>query len=77
MGLLDEIQTEGIRGKRCILGRIIDSMTEADAKDLDDAIKDPSITRGQITTVLRRRKIKVSIKSIYSHTRQECSCDIG
>lgn len=75
MGLMDEFRAEPVRtGTFCRVKIVRDSMTVDDLVDLDDAMRDPSITAAAIERVLKRKGIELSANSITRHRRRECAC---
>lgn len=63
--LISEIRSHGRNSKRSMLDDFKDSMSEADFKDLIEAIRDINIPVSAIGKVLRSRGIKISDGTIY------------
>ena len=58
----------------CKMKTIIDSLSEADAKILVEALESPLWNNSALTTALNGRGLKVSRYSVDSHTGKQCSC---
>jgi len=58
----------------CKMKSIIDSLSEADAKILVEALESPLWNNSALTTALNSRGLKVSRYSVDSHTGKQCSC---
>ena len=75
MGLLDEFRNEPTRtGTLCRVHQIREQLGTQDLCDLDDAMKDLTITAAAIERVLGRKGFKLSANSITRHRRRECAC---
>lgn len=75
MGLLADIQSESAgTPRRCSVADLLDSMTDADAKDLESALADPAIPHTAITRALNKRGHDMHDKRVAAHRRGECAC---
>lgn len=75
LGLLADIQRESAgTPRRCSVADLMDSMSEPDAKDLADALGDPSIPHTAITRALNKRGHDMHDKRVAAHRRGECAC---
>lgn len=63
--LISEIRSHGRNSKRSMLDEFKETMSDADYKDLIEAIKDINIPVSAIGKVLRGRGIKISDGTIY------------
>ena len=63
--LISEIRSHGRNSKRSMLDDLKDQMSDADYKDLLDAIADISIPISAIGKVLRNRGVKIADGTIY------------
>lgn len=63
--LISEIRSHGRNSKRSMLDEFKETMSDADYKDLVEAIKDINIPVSAIGKVLRGRGIKISDGTIY------------
>jgi hypothetical protein len=79
MGLLDEIKTLNQPQQRgCAVADILNSLDNADRKDLEAALADATLTHKAITTALVQRAYKLhpAGKQVAKHRRGECSCRV-
>lgn len=76
MSALNEMrQMNAVPGPRCGWRKLMDSVTEQDAKDLTDAINSPDITYGAIARWLKeKRNISIREGVIGHHKRGGCTC---
>ena len=75
MGLLADIQAEAPTGPtQCSVSILLDSLPEADAKDLVAALDDPGIPHTAITRALNKRGHQMHEKRVAAHRRGECAC---
>lgn len=75
MGLLDDFRNEPTRtGTLCRVHQIRELLEAGEVADLDDALRDRTITAAAIERVLGRKGLKITATSITRHRRQECNC---
>jgi len=75
MGLMDEFKAEKKRaGTYCRVALVRQTLSIDDLVDLDDAMKDPTITASAIERVLKRKGIELTAATITRHRRRECAC---
>lgn len=75
MGLLDDIQAEAApRPTACSIAKVLEQLDPAEAKDLEAALADESITHTAITRVLNRRGFNMHDKRVAGHRRGVCAC---
>ena len=75
MGLLADIQAEAPTGPtQCSVAILLESLPEADARDLVAALADPGIPHTAITRALNKRGHNMHDKRVAAHRRGECAC---
>lgn len=74
--LLDSIKAENYSGPSpgCTIGQLLESMPEADRKDLVVALADPTIQHTAIVRALKNRDYPVKPSAVPRHRKGECSC---
>ena len=76
-GLLEEILSfnQGRAGTVCGVKKVLDSMPEADAKAVLEALADPLIKATAIYKALKARGYQITDGTISRHRRKECVCE--
>jgi hypothetical protein len=77
MGLIDDIKQANAavkKGPTCGMAVIINSMAEAEARELQAAMDDESIKGTIIAKVLSERGYSISGHTVSYHRRKACSC---
>lgn len=59
----------------CGVNRVLSKLDSVDAKELNDAMKDATITNRSIVLALADRDIVASIESFKRHRRGDCACE--
>lgn len=75
MGLLDDIQQEqsvSHIGPKCIICKLLASMSAADRSDFETALDDVSIYGTVIARVFQKRGHSISNYQVQRHRRKEC-----
>lgn len=67
------VRSHGVRV--CGVRRALDALSGVDIEDLNQALKDRSVTNRSITLALADRHIEISVDILKRHRRGECSCE--
>ena len=76
MGLLDDARTASAILVRtpCRVWSTKENLSKQDAKELDEALADPSVTGKAIADVLKARGHNINQGSVTRHRRGDCAC---
>lgn len=72
--LLQQIQAEQERPTRCMVGKALEALEDADRRGLVIALGDATIYGSSIEKVLAQRGFKVGKDGVQRHRRNVCSC---
>ena len=67
------VRSHGVRV--CGVRRALEALSDVDAEDLSQALKDRSVTNRSISLALGDRHIEITVDILKRHRRGECACE--
>lgn len=74
MGLYSEMLETSGNQFTCKMQRLLDNCTDADRKEINEALQNPLISTSAIFRVLNKHNIKIGYTALNKHRLKGCAC---